>query len=1216
MSQKRAPDRPGPGSKRSRGDPSGLDDGAQVPGGIMKIELQNFMCHTFFEVDFCSTVNFIVGRNGSGKSAILMALVIGLGGKSSATNRAPNMTEFIKQGSSWGQVTITICNANHNHDAWEYELYGAAVMVERRITKQGSKYKLKNADGKTISTKKNDLTLLLDHYNIQVNNPVSILNQEMSKKFLASTDPSSKYNFFMKSTHLEQMILDYQESRMPKDDKEELLSSESDQPDDIVIENAVTEEILNEDVEIPQQLSEQSELNGVTQRGNEIIVELPREGSDFTVRKSRQDSDNSNKSSSLGIRTLEGGRFDAYSKVSLSWQNITVNVDISSGGCCKKSESKTVEILKNLGISYFMIGLREEVMAFLTCVACCICIAWASTGLGWFVAAATGDLRIASAISAPIIMPFFLFGGLFQSDSATPVYFEPIKWVSWFRYGYHMLMVNELKDLSLDCNGVTPCPNGTVVLEQFSIDPDELWWPNIAALLIFGGTLCIFAWSCLLCRQVNEKLETIKHTISKKERTIPDVKAQVRHLRSQYDEITELRDMGRKVSQLKDELIWSKVKEIEDEQIPIQRSIDKLNSHLPKVEQEIAKAQDKFNDAEASVKTLETEMSEDMRRYQSLESDQASLRALASAKKREVFDIQRKIKTANNSIKDLNMDRQRLIKRIREIEDSNKARNVEAEKAERDQELAECRSKQGQFTEEMTATTSAMENLEHKLSDMTESLQRIREDIEQTDGQIRRHQDMLRTQQEAKKNRVSVFGRSMPDLLRRVEEADRLGRFHKKPRGPFGLHIKVKDPKWANVIELAIGSLAMNFVVNDQHDKSVLQELFRKSFQNAREHPNMIMMRFRDEFYDVNSQKPQTGHPTIYDMLDIDCHVISNALVEQARIEQSLLIESSEEARMLIVGHAPRCVFNAWTLAGDDVRERGAYSNDLSRNNNRYFRDDPSQVIEEINHKIRQLREESSIQRQNKSGLENEVKDIRSQYNTEKKKQQAIKRKLENVRNRIIELDNVEEAPLQDVSAMQEELQQYGDQIQKINEEKEELAEKEETLKQEHEEANRRHTESTERDSHITNEDPGSWCEIKKKDHIHTNFPEIIHFLNKLNRYFLFRLEELKAKMHEGQKRNTQLLEILEKYKRKKKEVNAERKRFTAELAAKKREITEAQGMAEQRCPRVDSRRSAKDLEQQIRNMELRIQQGASNTGNVDEITRRWGGSRCWVFYL
>ena len=44
--------------------------------------------------------------------------------------------------------------------------------------------------------------------------------------------------------------------------------------------------------------------------------------------------------------------------------------------------------------------------------------------------------------------------------------------------------------------------------------------------------------------------------------------------------------------------------------------------------------------------------------------------------------------------------------------------------------------------------------------------------------------------------------------------------------------------------------------------------------------------------------------------------------------------------------------------------------------------------------------------------------------------------------------------------------------------------------------------------------------------------------------------------MHEGQKKNTQLLDVLEKYKRKKKEVNTEKKRFNAELTAKKREIS------------------------------------------------------------
>ena len=32
-------------------------------------------------------------------------------------------------------------------------------------------------------------------------------------------------------------------------------------------------------------------------------------------------------------------------------------------------------------------------------------------------------------------------------------------------------MVNELKDLELECINYTPCPNGTVILEQFGLDP-------------------------------------------------------------------------------------------------------------------------------------------------------------------------------------------------------------------------------------------------------------------------------------------------------------------------------------------------------------------------------------------------------------------------------------------------------------------------------------------------------------------------------------------------------------------------------------------------------------------------------------------------------------------------------------------------------------------------------------------------------------------------
>lgn len=49
--------------------------------------LCNFMCHSLMEVEFSDGITFITGRNGSGKSAILTALVVGLGGKASLTNR-------------------------------------------------------------------------------------------------------------------------------------------------------------------------------------------------------------------------------------------------------------------------------------------------------------------------------------------------------------------------------------------------------------------------------------------------------------------------------------------------------------------------------------------------------------------------------------------------------------------------------------------------------------------------------------------------------------------------------------------------------------------------------------------------------------------------------------------------------------------------------------------------------------------------------------------------------------------------------------------------------------------------------------------------------------------------------------------------------------------------------------------------------------------------
>ena len=44
-----------------------------------------------------------------------------------------------------------------------------------------------------MSTKKEDLVHILDHWNIQVDNPVSLLDQDTSRHFLHSNNPAHKY---------------------------------------------------------------------------------------------------------------------------------------------------------------------------------------------------------------------------------------------------------------------------------------------------------------------------------------------------------------------------------------------------------------------------------------------------------------------------------------------------------------------------------------------------------------------------------------------------------------------------------------------------------------------------------------------------------------------------------------------------------------------------------------------------------------------------------------------------------------------------------------------------------------------------------------------------------------------------------------------------------------------------------------------------------------
>jgi chromosome segregation ATPase len=186
-----------------------LGDNLVAHNGILEsITCVNFMCHERLHVELGPLLNFIVGENGSGKSAILTAITLCLGGKATATNRGGSLKSFIKEGCDRASLSVKL--KNQGADAYRADLYGDSIIVERSFSRTGtSGFKVKSAEGQTISTKKSEVDEVVEFYALQVDNPLNILSQDNARQFLNASSATEKYRYFIEGVQLEQLDRDY-----------------------------------------------------------------------------------------------------------------------------------------------------------------------------------------------------------------------------------------------------------------------------------------------------------------------------------------------------------------------------------------------------------------------------------------------------------------------------------------------------------------------------------------------------------------------------------------------------------------------------------------------------------------------------------------------------------------------------------------------------------------------------------------------------------------------------------------------------------------------------------------------------------------------------------------------------------------------------------------------------------------------------------------------
>ncbi|EDO15591.1 hypothetical protein Kpol_483p10 [Vanderwaltozyma polyspora DSM 70294] len=239
------------------------------PGYIRKVILRNFMCHENFSVELTPNLNFIVGNNGSGKSAILTAIIVALGVKASETSRGSSLKELIRKGCNSSKVTLHLDNNKGDLDingkdfAYKHDQYGDIIIIERTIKKDsGASFSLKSIEGIEISSKKKDLQDILDYFSIPVNNSMFFLTQDMAKSFLTASNASDKYDLFMNGTLLNQIKNNLDRSKEITSDARNNMSFHSDTLGELGKEYQEATTLLNSIRENSTLLNEQKVLQG------------------------------------------------------------------------------------------------------------------------------------------------------------------------------------------------------------------------------------------------------------------------------------------------------------------------------------------------------------------------------------------------------------------------------------------------------------------------------------------------------------------------------------------------------------------------------------------------------------------------------------------------------------------------------------------------------------------------------------------------------------------------------------------------------------------------------------------------------------------------------------------------------------------------------------------------------------------------------------------
>ena len=141
-------------------------------------------------------------------------------------------------------------------------------------------------------------------------------------------------------------------------------------------------------------------------------------------------------------------------------------------------------------VLYFMTALREGVGHYLTYIGVMLLENFAGIGLGMCLSASFTNVEMAPQLAPAFVILFLMFSGFFLNEDNVPVFLIWFRELSFIRYAFQALCVNEFKGAEFTCDetSTATCIDGDEHLDRLRFDDVKIW----ENCVILFGMICGF----------------------------------------------------------------------------------------------------------------------------------------------------------------------------------------------------------------------------------------------------------------------------------------------------------------------------------------------------------------------------------------------------------------------------------------------------------------------------------------------------------------------------------------------------------------------------------------------------------------------------------------------------------------------------------------------------------------------------------------------------